>query len=145
MTTEARRVIHLAVPLPPQSWHPNSRAHWHRKWSDAGAYAWEVLAASRPSPGSRSCSCRLERARLDLVYVFPTNRRRDGDNLIAWSKPLIDNLTRMYLVDDDLDHLEIGRVSAEVQRGASPHVRVTLTGIRERQAKQTTPPRGGTV
>lgn len=67
-----------------------------KRWTDA------VLLACRMSgemPGKP-----LERARVEIVYFFPTKSRHDADNYAG--KFLLDGLTKAgVIVDDDLKHI----------------------------------------
>lgn len=99
----------------------NGRLHWARKasitesWRTAG---W-VYARRAKVP-------RLERARIDVMFHFPTARRRDRSNLMATVKCLVDGITTAGVLEDDSDEylegpfIEIGprsttgRVEVEV-------------------------------
>ena len=51
------------------------------------------------------------KARLDLTFVFAEHRRRDRDNCLASFKPGIDAIVDAgLLLDDDSEHLQIGKV-----------------------------------
>lgn len=100
MTTLA--VLHLAHQTPPLSL--NGRQHWHvkRRVSRAlrdEAHAWARLAFRAPLQA---------RIAVTLHYVPKDSRRRDADNLVATSKPLVDGLVDAGVVPDDtpqwLDH-----------------------------------------
>lgn len=97
-------------------WHPaqvanGSHGHWatrKKHHDEAAGMAW---AHAQRAGWSRVTS----RARLRLTYVFPQQRRRDIDNLVARSKGFIDGL-KPWLVDDSTDWLLL-QVNAEVSPG----------------------------
>ena len=60
------------------------------------------------------------KARLNLTFIFPQQRRRDEDNLLSRFKPGLDAIVDAgLLLDDDAEHLEIGTVDILVE-GRAP-------------------------
>jgi len=110
--------------LPPVECSPNSRAHWAQRYQasciyrDAVFYSCidvrnKLVAIGEWQP--------FQRVRIDLTFVYPVHRRRDRDNLIAMFKPGLDALIAAGLVaDDDVEHVSIGEVNADVSRMAAP-------------------------
>ncbi|GAI20459.1 unnamed protein product, partial [marine sediment metagenome] len=61
------------------------------------------------------------KAKLDLTFIFPQQRRRDRDNLLASFKPGLDGIVDSgLLLDDDAEHLVIGKVDPLVDPERSP-------------------------
>lgn len=60
----------------------------------------------------------LQRARVELRYCPPDQRRRDVDNLVATLKPAVDGLRAAHvLIDDDPTHAELAMPAIETPRG----------------------------
>jgi len=58
---------------------------------------------------------------LNLCFIFPQYRRRDRDNLLSQFKPGLDAIVQAdLLLDDDAEHLEIGKVEILVNRKKAP-------------------------
>jgi len=74
----------------------NQRLHWQAKRRLVANVraAVRVLARSARIPA-------LQRVEVELHYVPPDHRRRDGDNLTATSKPAVDGLVDAGVVPDD--------------------------------------------
>jgi hypothetical protein len=67
------------------------------------------------------------KAKLSLTFVFSEQRRRDRDNLLASYKPGIDAIVDAGLaLDDDSEHLEIGKVDIIVDPGRAPLVVIDI-------------------
>lgn len=74
---------------------------------------WEYRAAKKQWTDAVQLACRLagtkptkplDRARVEIVYYFPTRSRHDADNYAG--KFLLDGLTKAgVIVDDDLKHI----------------------------------------
>ena len=76
----------------------NSRAHWSKR-VDAAQVARGAVALQRGNfPRLREP---IASARLHLHYFLPSHRRRDLDNLVASTKPYIDQLVREGVLADD--------------------------------------------
>lgn len=72
------------------------------------------------------------KARLNLAFVFPQERRRDRDNLLARFKPGLDGIVASGLImDDDAEHLQIGKVDILVDPSRAPLTIIELTGVSE--------------
>ena len=58
---------------------------------------------------------------INLTFVFPEHRRRDRDNLQARFKPGQDAMVDAgLLLDDDVDHLQPGKVDILVDPERAP-------------------------
>ena len=117
----AAKAMLIRLPIPPKELAPNSRTHWRVKAKYVKAYREEARIAGRD----------LRFFRPDLpwplplgvlaepVFVFPTNRRRDTDNLGASLKAAWDGLVDAgVLADDSARHLTIAAVKCVVQKEA---------------------------
>lgn len=95
--------------------HPTVNARYHWAEANRNKRADQYTVAGYAATGSLN---RIRgRARLTITFVFPTNRRRDTDNLYARAKSTIDTLVRGgYIVDDNTDVLELF-VRAQYERG----------------------------
>ena len=84
--------------LPPREWNPNTKTHWRRRETVKVAVQDEIIAQVREQGWDQPA---LVMANVKLTWTFPDNRRRDPDNLVAASKPLIDGLTKAGVIADD--------------------------------------------
>lgn len=67
----------------------------------------------------------LEKARVTLTFRFPDSRRRDPDNYIGGSKPLMDGLVRAGIIkDDSFDCIELAAKLGEIKATGSVEVEV---------------------
>jgi len=102
----------------------SSHGHWstrQKKLQAAQTMVWASAkhANLRPVTG---------RARVTVVLVFGSKRRRDTDNLYSRTKGVIDGLVKGgWLVDDDTDHLDL-QVRAEVRPGVKA-TEITLEAV----------------
>ena len=61
------------------------------------------------------------KAKLNLTFIFPQRRRRDRDNCLARFKPGLDAIVQAgLLLDDDAEHLQIGKVDILVDPARAP-------------------------
>lgn len=119
--------------LPPIEYSPNWRGHWTEKnragkiYHDAVFYCC-VDARNRGFGGGMSFP--LTKAVLNLTFVFSEHRRRDRDNLLAKFKPGLDGIVGSgLLLDDDAEHLEIGKVDILVDPEQAPLTIIELAEI----------------
>jgi crossover junction endodeoxyribonuclease RusA len=107
-------VVDLDIGHPPT---PNRRLHWAAKArSNAEWRRWTKLAALAAIRSSGMADeYPLRSVLVEPTFYFPTNRRRDEDNLLASLKPVLDGLVDAGVVDDD---------SRERLRLLSPIVRI---------------------
>jgi len=80
------------------------------------------------------------KARLNLTFVFAEQRRRDRDNCLASFKTGLDAIVDAgLLLDDDAEHLEIGKVDILVDPERAP---LTIIELERRKHER---PKGRTV
>lgn len=119
--------------LPPASSSPNSRAGWAEKYKAGKVYHDAVFYCcidARNRGYREGMSFPFVKARLDLTFVFPEYRRRDLDNTLSKGKHGIDAIVDAGLVlDDDSEHLEIGKVDIIVDPGRAPLTIIELQEI----------------
>ncbi|MBA7616100.1 hypothetical protein ES703_23391 [subsurface metagenome] len=110
--------------LPPISSSPNWRGHWAQRYIASRIYHNAVFYCcvdARNKALGEGTAFPFVKARLNLTFVFPEYRRRDRDNTLSRAKPGIDAIVASGLViDDDAEHLEIGKVEVEVDKGRAP-------------------------
>lgn len=110
--------------LPPASSSPNYRGHWGPRYRASEIYHHAVFYCcvdARNKGYLQGMSFPFIKARVDLTFIFPNYRRRDRDNCLSRAKPGIDALVDAgLLLDDDSEHLEIGRVDILVDPQRAP-------------------------
>ena len=120
--------------LPPVSSSPNWRGHWGEKYKDSRVYHAAVFYCcvdARNRGYLEGMSFPFIKARLNLTFVFPQYRRRDEDNLRSCFKPGLDAIVDAgLLLDDDAEHLEIGKVDILVDPGRAPLTIIALDEIK---------------
>jgi len=120
--------------LPPVSSSPNWRGHWAPQRSEARVYHNAVFYCcvdARNRGYREGMEFPFTKARLNLTFVFPEQRRRDRDNLLARFKPGLDGIVDAGLIlDDDAEHLEIGKVDILVDPGRAPLTVVEIDEIK---------------
>ena len=118
--------------LPPAASSPNWRGHWGTRYREAGVYHNAVFYCcvdARNKGYLEGMSFPFIKARLNLTFVFAEQRRRDRDNCLARFKPGLDAIVDAgLLLDDDAEHLEIGKVDILVDPGRAP---VTVIDLEE--------------
>jgi crossover junction endodeoxyribonuclease RusA len=94
----------ITLPLPHKHLSPNSRCHWRAKAEAVKAYrtAAVIAAYGKGKP-------RWDAATVQCRFFFRDKRRRDGDNLLASTKPIWDGLVDAGVFSDDsgLTHLPV--------------------------------------
>ena len=127
----------IEVPqLPPTSWSPNARVHWAVRHREGKAYQQAVFYSCIDvknklhrvlwQPGFPP----FTKARLNLTFVFATERKRDEDNLRSQFKPGQDALVRAGLIEDDNPtHLVMGTVSIVVDKDRAPMTIIELQEV----------------
>ena len=118
--------------LPPVEYSPNWRGFWVDRYQSGLVYKNAVFYSCVEARNRAALSGYpkpFDKARLDLTFVFPQRRRRDRDNLQARFKPGQDAIVAAGLViDDDAEHLEIGRLDIVVDPERAP---LTIIEIKE--------------
>lgn len=120
--------------LPPVSSSPNWRGNWGEKYKDSRVYHAAVYYCCvdiRNRGYLEGMSFPFIKARLNLTFVFAEQRRRDRDNCLASFKPGLDAIVDAALIlDDDAEHLEIGKVDILVDPERAPLTIIELDEIK---------------
>ena len=133
---EGRKSMRIEVPfLPPVEYSPNSPVCWALKYKAGKLYHDAVFYCcvdARNRGYRKGLSFPLVKAKLNLTVVFAELRLRDEDNLLARFKPGLDAIVDAGLIlDDDVEHLEIGRVEAVVDLKPAPLTIIELEEIKK--------------
>jgi len=127
--------VRIEVPfLPPVEYSPNSRCSWADKHKAGKVYHDAVYYCCVDARNREyRISFPLSKAKLNLTVVFAEIRLRDLDNLLARFKPGLDAVVDSGLVlDDDVEHLEIGEVEVVVDPERAPLTIIELAEIKEK-------------
>jgi len=84
--------------LPPREMSPNGRVHWsarNRARRDIQGDIWALILEQEYTSGI------IENPIISIRWGLPDRIRRDWDNLIAMTKPIIDSLTQASILADD--------------------------------------------
>ena len=84
--------------LPPREMSPNGRVHWsarNRARRDIQGDIWALILEQEYTSGI------IENPIISIRWGLPDRIRRDSDNLIAMTKPIIDSLTQASILADD--------------------------------------------
>ena len=126
--------MRIEIPqLPPAELSPNARPCWADKYKAGKQYhnaVYYCCVDARNRGYREGMSFPIIKARLNLTFVFPEERRRDRDNLLASFKNGLDGIKDSGLIlDDDSEHLEIGTVNIEVDPARAPLTIIELEEI----------------
>ncbi|GAI65317.1 unnamed protein product [marine sediment metagenome] len=129
-------MVRIEVPfLPPVEYSPNSRLYWTEKHRAGKVYHDAVFYCcvdARNRGYREGQSFPLVRAKLNLTVVFAELRLRDEDNLLTRFKPGLDAVVDSgILLDDDVEHLEIGEVEVVVDPERAPLTIIELDEIKK--------------
>jgi len=120
--------------LPPVTSSPNWRGFWPERHKGAKIYHDAVFYCcvdARNRGYREGMSFPFTQASLNLTFVFPEQRRRDRDNCLASFKPGLDAIVDAgLLLDDDTEHLEIGKVDILVDPERAPLTVIELDEIK---------------
>ena len=125
---EQPNLIAFSVYPPPRALHPNSRAHWMERAKWTRWYRQTVMLSFWEQFGT-SYRPEWQKAALTLTFRFPTERRRDEDNLRAWWKAGQDTLKdgALYIIPDDTPkYLELRPIRVVVDKTQPAAVLVEL-------------------
>ena len=130
--------MRIEVPqLPPAEHSPNWRGHWGKKYACGKIYHDAVFYCCvdvRNRGFREGLSFLYIKAVINLAFYFPDQRRRDRDNLLARVKPGLDGIVDAALImDDDAEHLEIGKVDIFVDPERAP---LTIIELEEQKEDQ---------
>lgn len=118
--------------LPPVEFSLNWRGHWAKRYQAGRVYQSAVFYScvdARNRGYLQGMSFPFIKARLSLTFIFPEERRRDRDNLLARFKPGQDAIVDAgLLLDDDAEHLEIGEIEIKADPEMAP---LTIIDIEE--------------
>lgn len=101
--------------------HHMAKAKLTRAWREAAGLV------AKYAPDYRQ----YDRARIEIGYRFPTNRRRDVQNLQPTSKAIVDGLVDAGVLRDDDDLHLIGPDNRRIRPNGPPAVTVTITALEE--------------
>lgn len=111
-----------------EGWLPSATVNARRHWAAVAkanrtehATVWGTLKFAQWEPVKGL-------ARLTIVFVFGTQRRRDTDNLYARAKSTVDAVRKGGWIEDDHTGILELRVQAEVVKGCKA-TRLTLEAI----------------
>lgn len=90
-------VLQLTLPWPPTALSPNTRQHWSALSRAKKAYRHACAITARQQGAARTEAKKLH---VSLVFVPPTRRAYDLDNLLARMKSGLDGLADVLGVDD---------------------------------------------
>lgn len=129
----------IEVPfLPPVEYSPNWRGFWLEKHMAGKGYQDAVFYCcvdARNRGAKEGMSFPFVKARLNLTFVFPQHRLRDQDNLQSRFKPGLDAIVDSGLIlDDDTEHLEIGKVDILVDSERAPLTVIDLGEIKKEES-----------
>lgn len=117
--------------LPPVEYSPNWRGAWPQRYQAGRAYGLAVFYYCIDYKNRLGAAFTpIQVARLDLILVYPVERVRDRDNVIATFKPGLDSLVRAGLIaGDDYKHLHWGEVNIETDKDRAPLTIIELEEI----------------
>jgi len=127
--------VRIEVPfLPPVEYSPNSRCSWAEKYKAGEVYhdaVYYCCVDVRNRGYREGLAFPMVKAKLSLTVIFAELRLRDQDNLLARFKPGLDAVVDSGLIlDDDAEHLEIGRVDPLVDPERAPLTIIELDEIK---------------
>lgn len=127
--------MRIEIPqLPPEESSPNWRGHWAEKYKAGKDYHHDVFyccvdARNRALADGRAFP--FLKAKLNLTFIFPEERRRDRDNILSSFKKGLDAIVDAGLIlDDDSEHLQMGQVKVEVDPARAPLTIIELDEIK---------------
>lgn len=91
-----REAITITLPLPPQAMYPNARTHWKAKMKPKAMQRQQAYYAAKAATDSGP-----QWTLAECQATFYLERKRDGDNLIAWLKATFDGLEDAGIVEND--------------------------------------------
>ena len=102
----------ITIPRPPACLRGHAKGHWRKK-ATATKKLRKLAWAEAMGVGVEE----MEAGRLSIHIRYPDKRRRDILNTVNGLKPAIDGLVDAgCLPDDDWKHLQVGSVTAELDR-----------------------------
>ncbi|MBA7670780.1 hypothetical protein ES703_78927 [subsurface metagenome] len=115
--------------LPPNEYSPNWRGDWAQRYKAGQVYQEAVYYECVNERNKADKWKPVDRATVNLTFIFPCLRKRDEDNLRTRFKPGLDAMVKAGLItDDDMKHLNIGKVKVLVDPKLAP---LTIIDIRD--------------
>ena len=132
--------VRITLPWPPAAVSPNARPrHWAERAGPAKAYREACfLAVQQVRKGRRVADADLL---VQLVFVPPTQRDRDEDNLVARMKSGLDGVASAMGVNDKRFRLAKPMIAEPAKTKADAHVLLTLSVIETPADPVAQPPR----
>ncbi|GAI73563.1 unnamed protein product [marine sediment metagenome] len=114
-------MIKISIPrLPPKELNPNYRGHWSKKWEASSSFKVDTYIALVNAGIYHTKEKRFDKAKVDILFIFPDRRKRDLDNFFAMLKPCLDYLVDYgILTNDDSEHLSVGSIKGVYKKGVS--------------------------
>lgn len=117
--------IRIELPyLPPREFSPNSRGHWSERARAGRRVKNDVYALLREQVSRLPMFYR--NPLISVRWGLPDKRRRDHDNLVAMTKPIIDALVGVVVTDDDVRTIQV-----HYEWFDSPRTPKTIVEVRE--------------
>ncbi len=116
--------ISFVVPQPPRACSPNSRVNHFALARAKKHYKGTVMALAFEALSGRQAP-RWRAATVRLCWMFPVQRRRDRDNLIASFKAGLDGLVAVGILADD-DMVDIQVESLRSPPNAAPSIAISV-------------------
>ena len=126
--TQAASISFTYPLLPPKEFDRNGSAtHWSKlsRIQDQVAHDIHGLLLEAGYDGTM-----WGKAEVTFTFVLPDHRVRDGDNLVAASKPLLDSLKGVVFKDDDLKCIGMVIYKYRYEKGVSA-TEITVTERKE--------------
>lgn len=98
--------LRLTLPWPPTALSPNMRQHWSALSRAKKSYRFACAMTARQQGANRIAADKLH---VSLVFVPPTRRAYDLDNMLARMKSGLDGLADVLGVDDSRWSLTIAK------------------------------------
>lgn len=110
--------------LPPREFSGNFRGHWTARYQAGEKVKNDVIALVREQTAKSPC---LKRAVVKIDWGLPDRRRRDRDNLLAATKPMLDGLVAANVIEDD----SVRHINLRLSWFTSPRNPVCRITVRE--------------
>ena len=110
--------------LPPQEFSGNFRGHWAIRYQAGEKVKTDVIALVREQTTEQP---RFKSALVDIAWGLPDRRRRDWDNLLAATKPVLDGLVAANVIEDD----SVRHINLRLSWFTSPRKPVCRITVRE--------------
>ena len=114
-------ILHIEIPgLPPRELSPNARVHWRVKAEFTAWYRqFSCTYALQHRFQRRTHWDTPSRAKVDITFVVPDQRRRDKTNLAASFKAGLDGLVDAGIIKDDNHECIDDQYHIQYEKGVS--------------------------